>query len=251
MADASAPPAAVSGDSSSTSQQQKKKKQWLPLEADPELMSQYLHKLGADPAQQYAFHDVFGVDEEMLAMVPSPVLAVLLLYPLSEAAEKLREEQKEELEKQEIPEGLYFMKQTVGNACGTVGITHAAMNLADKLQFADDSFFSTFLSRTLSLSPDERASALEDDDSIDESHEAIASAGVTDAHEAMQTNLHFITFLHHSGKLWELDGRKAGPVCHGDTTPENLLSDAARVVKGFMERDPEDVRFNIVALGPA
>lgn len=238
-------PAASSGDGS------RKQKRWLPLEADPELMTTYLHKLGADPANQFTFHDVYGVDDEMLAMVPSPVLAVLLLYPLSEAAEKQRAEQKEQLEKQTIPEGLYFMKQTVGNACGTVGITHAAMNLAEKLQFADDSFFSKFLSSTRGLSPDQRAHALEDDDSIDESHEAIASAGVTDAHEAMQTNLHFVTFVHHNGKLWELDGRKAGPVCHGSSSGDTLLPDAARVVRGFMERDPGEVRFNIVALGPA
>lgn len=78
--------------------------------------------------------------------------------------------------------------QTVGNACGTVGLTHAALNLADKLELADGSFFANFLSTTKSLDADARAQALDDNQAIGEEHESIASAGVTDASEAMHTN---------------------------------------------------------------
>jgi ubiquitin carboxyl-terminal hydrolase L3 len=143
------------------------------------------------------------------------------------------------------------MKQTVGNACGTVGLTHAALNLVDQLHLKPDSFFATFLERTKNLSADERAQALDDDQSISEEHEQIASAGVTDAVDAMQTNLHFISFVAVDGDLYELDGRKAGPVNHGPTTPETLLQDAVKVIQGFMQRDPNNVQFNMVALGPA
>jgi ubiquitin carboxyl-terminal hydrolase L3 len=48
--------------------------------------------------------------------------------------------------------------------------------------------------------------------------------------------------------LYELDGRKSFPINHGITTPETLLEDACAVVKQFMARDPEEVRFTIVAL---
>ena len=61
----------------------------------------------------------------------------------------------------------------------------------------------------------------------------------------------FISFVAVDGDLYELDGRKAGPVNHGPTTPGNLLQDAVKVIKGFMERDPTAVQFNMVALGPA
>lgn len=48
--------------------------------------------------------------------------------------------------------------------------------------------------------------------------------------------------------LFFLDGRKSAPINHGSTTPEALLDDAARVCKEYMERDPTEVRFTVVAL---
>lgn len=51
------------------------------------------------------------------------------------------------------------------------------------------------------------------------------------------------------GSLYELDGRKRFPINHGPSSPDTLLADACRVVQQFMERDPGEMRFTIVALG--
>jgi hypothetical protein len=96
-----------------------KKADWLPLEADPGLMSTYLHKLGADPNELYTFHDVYGVDDEMLGMVPQPVLAVLLLFPISDASEAHKETEKEKIvatgdAAQKVSPNLYYMHQVRG-----------------------------------------------------------------------------------------------------------------------------------------
>lgn len=61
-------------------------------------------------------------------------------------------------------------------------------------------------------------------------------------------NQHFVAFIHREGHLYELDGRKSAPIHHGPTTPETLLADATTVIKQFMARDPEEVRFTMVAL---
>lgn len=44
------------------------------------------------------------------------------------------------------------------------------------------------------------------------------------------------------GVLYELDGRKEGPVPHGPTSSATLLQDACAVVKQFMDRDPGELR---------
>ena len=51
-----------------------------------------------------------------------------------------------------------------------------------------------------------------------------------------------------TGHLWQLDGRRKGPVCHkSGTTPERLLDDAADVVKRFAEVT-NSISFNLIAL---
>lgn len=64
----------------------------------------------------------------------------------------------------------------------------------------------------------------------------------------MVTALHL---SHVDGCLYELDGRKVFPINHGPSSADTLLEDATAVVKKFMARDPEEVRFTVVALAAA
>ncbi|EPY72815.1 hypothetical protein CB1_081988001 [Camelus ferus] len=47
------------------------------------------------------------------------------------------------------------------------------------------------------------------------------------------------------------NGRKPFPINHGETSDETLLEDAIEVCKKFMERDPDELRFNAIALSAA
>lgn len=49
--------------------------------------------------------------------------------------ENFRKKQIEELKGQEVSPKVYFMKQTIGNSCGTIGLIHAVANNRDKLEF--------------------------------------------------------------------------------------------------------------------
>ncbi|XP_026074073.1 ubiquitin carboxyl-terminal hydrolase isozyme L3-like isoform X1 [Carassius auratus] len=222
---------------------------WLPLEANPEVMNQFLRQLGLVPTWQ--FGDVYGLEAEVLSLVPRPVCAVLLLFPITEKYETFRQEEEARIKSQgqEISSDVYFMKQTIGNACGTIGLIHAVANNQRCLEFEPNSPLKAFLLQSAKMSPEEKAAFLEKDESIRVTHESSAQEGQTEAPSLDEkVDLHFIAFVNVEGHLYELDGRKPFPIVHGKTTEDTFLEDSAEVCKKFMARDPQELRFTVVAL---
>ncbi|KAF4790682.1 Ubiquitin carboxyl-terminal hydrolase isozyme L3 [Turdus rufiventris] len=195
---------------------------WLPLEANPDVTNQFLKQLGIHPDWQFV--DVYGMEPELLSMVPRPVCAVLLLFPITEKYETFRTEEEERIKAkgQDVKSSVYFMKQTINNACGTIGLIHAIANNRDKMNFGRVvlvAYGTTFVMEAPSI-----------DEKVD---------------------LHFIALVNVGGHLYELDGRKPFPINHGETSDDSFLEDAIEVCKKFMERDPEELRFNAIALSAA
>ena len=55
-------------------------------------------------------------------------------------------------------------------------------------------------------------------------------------------------FVKVDGHLYELDGRKSGPIVKGPSSNDTFLFDAARACQEYMSRDPDNISFNMVAL---
>lgn len=218
-------------------------KRWLPLEANPDVMNQFIWGLGL-PEDQAECYDVYGLDDELLEMVPKPVLAVLFLYPLTAEAEE--ERLRQDKEKKEYSNKVYFTKQTVGNACGTVGLIHALGNITSEVKLVEGSFFDKFFKSTADMDPMQRALFLENNRDMEVAHSVAATAGDTEASD--NVNDHFICFTCVDGELYELDGRKSGPISHGPSSPTTLLKDAAKVIKSMIQKNPESLNFNVMAL---
>ncbi|GJM86327.1 hypothetical protein PR202_ga02177 [Eleusine coracana subsp. coracana] len=231
-------------------------KRWVPLEANPDVMNQ--------------FCDVYGLDDELLAMVPQPVLAVLFLYPLTSLDEEEKDESGASASStaggKDLSKKVYFTKQTVGNACGTVGVIHAVGNATSQIKLecyfavviqlaypvatsslsVEGSYFDKFYKKTADMDPVQRAAFLEEDDEMEDAHSVAASAGDTDAN--VDVNEHFVCFSCVDGELYELDGRKSEPISHGPSSPDTLLQDAAKVIKARIAENPNSMNFNVMAL---
>lgn len=223
------------------------KKQWFPLESNPEVMNKYASGLGLDTSI-YSFQDVLSTEDWALDMVPKPVAGVVMLYPISPNQEAHRNTEAEK--EQSVDDKVYYMKQTVGNACGTVGILHAIINgLQAGVALLPNSYVSRMMIETATMNSDDRAAWLEKDDEIDAAQEVATSEGQSAQipHDE-EVLTHFICFTHINGNLYELDGRKKSAINHGPSSPETLLDDACNVIKQFMQRDPEEMRFTILAL---
>ena len=145
------------------------------------------------------------------------------------------------------------MRQTIGNACGTIGVIHAVGNNLHQYEgMRSDCYFSEFFARTKNIDPDERAAYLESDDSLEAAHGSAVAAGETECPTADdEVNLHFVALVHVDGGLYELDGRKATAVRHGTTSAATLLQDAVPVIKKFVDRAEGNVNFNAIPAGGA
>ncbi|KAM8938838.1 ubiquitin carboxyl-terminal hydrolase isozyme L1 [Pelodytes ibericus] len=218
--------------------------EWKAMEINPEMLNKVLSNLGVSGS--WKFVDLLGFEEESLGSVPTPVCAVLLLFPLTSQHENFREKQLKEIKEKESNPKVYFVKQTIGNSCGTVGLIHAVANNQDKISFAEKSALKQFLDESANLSPDERSKLLEKNEAIQSAHNSVAAEGHCRVNDNI--NFHFILFTAVDGHLYELDGKIPVPVDHGTTSKENLLKDAARICRQFTEREKGEVRFSAVAL---
>lgn len=101
------------------------------IRCNPELMTTLIRGLGMPPP--LSFVDVYSLTEpELLAFVPRPVLALLLVFPVSETYESFR--QREDATRPDhytahgAGEDPVWFKQTIPNACGLIGVLHAVAN---------------------------------------------------------------------------------------------------------------------------
>ena len=223
-------------------------KKWFPLENNPEVMADYVRRMGADGGS-FDITDVLGFDEELLALVPQPVKAVMLLYPISseiDASAQAAAVASKESAAEAIKSGLWYTHQTVGNACGTIALIHASINaiLQGQMTLVEESndvnsktvWLRELLQATAEMTPAERARFIEESTDLEALHVSAADQGQS-RQEALDADidLHFVTFVSHNGKLWELDGRATGPILRSERCPPDaLLEESAKAIKQYI-----------------
>ncbi|XP_014214165.1 ubiquitin carboxyl-terminal hydrolase [Copidosoma floridanum] len=223
-----------------------KKVTWIPLESNPEVMTKFVHKLGVP--DKWSLCDVYGLDQELLAALPQPVLAIILLFPVSLESETNKSElEAKEKETDAARDKVYHLIQYIRNACGTIALIHSIANNLDQIKLQDGEL-KNFLYETKDVASNERGERLLEAKGISDIHKEVAGLGQTEVPESGKVFHHFVAFVHKEGSIYELDGGKPHPVNHGSSSAETFLEDAARVCREYMNRDPENVQFNIIAL---
>lgn len=114
----------------------------------------------------------------------------------------------------------------------------------------------TLLKDAIPLAPTPRSALLETNTALASAHRASASQGATDAPDAeSDVDLHYVCFVKtEDGRLWELDGRRKGPIERGVLGEgEDVLSEKAlrEGPLAFLGREGGDLRFSCVALAGA
>ena len=121
-----------------------------------------------------------------------------------------------------------------------------------------DSELAKLVNEAVPLKPIQRADLLYDSEALENAHQAAASVGDTAAPAAdSDIDLHYVCFVKsEKNHLWELDGRRKGPLNRGELAPdEDVLSERALElgVRSFIKREAEagggELRFSLVTLG--
>ena len=240
-------------------------------------MTSLVHKLGLSPT--LAFHDVWSIDDpEILSFVPRPANALLLLFPVSKAYETSRME--EDADKPEYDgtgaEPVIWYKQTIRNACGLIGVLHAVSNGSSRnligrvisahakemliAMIEHDSDLYQLINDATPLRPVDRANLLYKSKALETAHASAASEGQSSAPDANDDiDLHFVCFVKdEKNHLWEMDGRRKGPIDRGQLKhEEDVLSEKALNLgpRKFIQREIAisggELRFSLITLAPS
>ena len=191
------------------------------------------------------FQDLFAMEDWAYGMTEPPHVGVLVCIELNDNLKA--KEEKEPTPKELVPEDLFYSYQISKNACGSVGLYHILGNLGSEYSFRDGSVLDKYFKRNLS-DWKANAEAFHSDELLKSFHQN-AVGQTTLGGDQNEVFCHFIAFVEHKGQIWELDGRKKGPICHGTTTDESFLKDVGVVVQTeYVEPNPELKLFSLMTV---
>ena len=228
------------------------------LESNPEVMNHLAYTLGLK--RKLAFYDVYSLtDPDLLSFIPRPVLALLVIIPLTPTWD--RERTAEDKDKPDYAgkgeeEPVIWFKQTIGHACGSIGLIHALLNSDASKYIELGSTLDQIREDALPKAMEERAKVLEDSDAFEQAHAEAARMGDTGGVGPGEKNgQHFVTFVKaRDGHLWELEGGRKGPLDRGALKEEEDVLSPAALEKGLGRlirietENGGDLRFSAIAL---
>jgi len=169
--------------------------------------------------------------------------------------EKRKEDEQKIAEAGPVPNDptIFFIKQSIENACGTIGLLHAIIN--SNVVTDPVSAIAQFRDAGLEKLPVDRGTLLESTSIFADIHAEAASDGQSIIPPDLDSDLHFTCFVacpasDGSGKqrLIELDGRRSCPMDRGECT--DLLQDAAKFILDYYVNQSSSMHFSLTALGP-
>lgn len=131
-----------------------------------------------------------GLDDDCLKMVPAPCVGLIFLYPFSQV--EARKRTLGASRGRPVP-GVWFMSQTIGNACGAVALMHTVMNCMETVA-KDSSFCNKFKTDAKSASANERGKLF--GSALRNLHDEVSGQGQTEAPKPnADLDFHFVSLV--------------------------------------------------------
>ncbi|KAA1107404.1 hypothetical protein PGT21_012713 [Puccinia graminis f. sp. tritici] len=221
---------------------------WCLTESDPAIFTILLSELGVSGLQ---VEELWSLDNQSLEQL-KPVHALIFLFKYVNSDQ--RDPSKQAGEQQPAPPGTWFAHQVITNACATLAILNAVMNIpstSSKIQLGQE--LSQLKEFSVDLDSQMTGELLTNSERIRAVHNSFArpdpfqrdepkQMSTEDAYRELRSLpnlslLHsplfiadFITYLPLQGKLYELDGLNGLPVFHGKIPEGQSWTSLAREV---------------------
>lgn len=221
------------------------------------------------PPSTISIHDIYSLPSptptfDPFSHIPRPCLALLAIIPPTPTWSASRTTEDAPLppiyphsgQPSEPP--IIWFKQTIGHACGSIGLLHCLINspvIRDLI--LPGSVLDDIRRKAIPLNMVDRAQMLYDHPGFEAAHKSVQTQGDTDALDTPDgAGGHFVAFVKgDDGRFWELEGDRRGPIERGRLEDgEDVLSDRAldmgirRIINMEREACGDDLRFSCIAL---
>eukprot|EP00035_Acanthoeca_spectabilis_P035178 m.32895 g.32895 ORF g.32895 m.32895 type:complete len:315 (-) comp7118_c0_seq1:2711-3655(-) len=212
--------------------------EWCLIESDPGILTELCEKIGVKGVQ---LEELWTPDASALQQL-HPVYGLVFLFKYGGEKEKRKPISHE-------VDGLFFAQQLITNACATVALINILMNAEDVDLGAELSEFKGF---TSGLPADMKGLAIGNSDTIRTVHNSFARQeifSISDPNQAQSEDaFHFLAFVPHNGRLYELDGLNQAPVDHGPTNGDWYAAASTALQERIAAFGSDEIRFNLCAL---
>eukprot|EP00485_Elphidium_margaritaceum_P005885 CAMPEP_0202694126 /NCGR_PEP_ID=MMETSP1385-20130828/8062_1 /ASSEMBLY_ACC=CAM_ASM_000861 /TAXON_ID=933848 /ORGANISM="Elphidium margaritaceum" /LENGTH=352 /DNA_ID=CAMNT_0049349909 /DNA_START=45 /DNA_END=1103 /DNA_ORIENTATION=+ len=216
---------------------------WCTIESDPGVFTELIAKFGVKGAQ---VEELWGLDEESAKRL-SPIYGLIFLFKW----DKTLQTDISANVLDDVPDGVFFAKQTIHNACATQALLSILLNRADKLELGDT--LNGFREFTASLDAETIGMALANQNEIRVAHNSFAQPEPIQIEHAKDDEegeaFHFISYVPVNGILYEIDGLQKGPRlidgCDDDTWFEKAKTVLQQRMASYAQKE---LRFTLLAV---
>eukprot|EP01084_Bolivina_argentea_P009175 17158_1 len=217
--------------------------EWCTIESDPGVFTELISKFGVKGVQVEELWGLENADFERL----SPMYGLIFLFKWDQS---LQSDISSNVLDQ-VPEGVFFAKQTIHNACATQSILSILLNCPKKIELGPT--LTNFLDFTGSLDPESIGMALANQDDIRIAHNSFSRAEPIQIERAKDDEegeaFHFISYVPINGILYEIDGLQRGPRLIDGCDETNWFEKARNVLQQRMASyQSKELRFTLLAI---
>uniref|UniRef100_A0A8C5QKB8 Ubiquitin carboxyl-terminal hydrolase n=1 Tax=Leptobrachium leishanense TaxID=445787 RepID=A0A8C5QKB8_9ANUR len=217
--------------------------EWCLMESDPGVFTELIKGFGCHGVQ---VEEIWSLDQEHFEDL-QPVQGLIFLFkwqPGEEPAGSIVQDSRLDT--------IFFAKQVINNACATQAIISILLNTPHPDVHLGETL-SEFREFTQSFDGAMKGLALSNSELIRQVHNSFARQQMFefDAKSLPRDEdaFHFVSYVPVSGRLYELDGLKDGPVDLGACNQEEWISTVRPVIEKRMQKYCEgEIRFNLMAV---